>query len=103
MTISELRALGDLLSGGELAGLVAGARERSALTRAVRDLLPAAEAHEVVAAHWDQETLVISVSSGAWAARLRYRQSALGAERVRVRVAPPRQPTQKSVTGKSTI
>jgi len=56
-----------------------------------------------VAAHWDQETLVISVSSGAWAARLRYRQSALGAERVRVRVAPPRQPTQKSVTGKSTI
>ena len=93
MTIRRFRSLSDLLSGGELAGLVAGARERSALTEAVRALLPPEEAREVVAAHWDDEgTLVISVRSGAWAARLRYRQSTLGAQRVRIRVAPPRAP-----------
>jgi len=89
MTISRFRSLGDLLGGGELAGLVAGARERSALTEAVRALLPPQEAAEVVAAQWDGDgTLVLSVRSGTWAARLRYR--CLGQQRVRVRVAPPR-------------
>ena len=91
MTIRRFRSLDELLSGGELAGLVAGARERSALTQAVRALLPPEEARQVAAAHWDAEgTLVLSVRSGAWAARLRYRQNELGAGRVRIRVTPPR-------------
>ncbi len=90
MTNSRLCSLEDLLGRGELADLVAGARERSALTGAVRALLPAEEAEQVVGAHWDAHgRLVLSVSSGNWAARLRFRQSELGAEHVRVRVAPP--------------
>lgn len=90
MTNSRLCSLEDLLGRGELAGLVAGARERSALTAAVRALLPAAEAEQLVGAHWDAAgRLVLSVSSGSWAARLRFRQRELGAEHVRVRVAPP--------------
>jgi hypothetical protein len=89
MTNSRLCSLEDLLGRGELAGLVADARERSALLDAVRALLPAAEAGELVGAHRDEAgRLVLSVRSGTWAARLRFRQSELGAERVRVRVAP---------------
>lgn len=99
MTISRFRSLGDLLSGGDLAALVAGARDRAALTQAVRAMLPDSEAREVLAAQWDADgTLVLSVSSGTWAARLRYRQTELGAQRVRVRVAPPREPSDKSGT-----
>lgn len=74
---------------GELAELLAGARDRSALADTVRALLPAAEAQELVGAHWDDDgRLVLSVRSGTWAARLRFRQAELGTERVRVRVAP---------------
>jgi hypothetical protein len=94
MTIRRFRSLDELLSGGELAGLLAGARARSALTKAVRALLPPEEAREVASAHWDADgTLVLSVRSGAWAARLRYRQNELGAGRVRIRVAPPQADT----------
>jgi hypothetical protein len=90
MTNRELRPLGEWLARGGLADLVAAARDRSALTEAIRGLLPAAEARELVAAHWDEAgALVLSVRSGAWAARLRYRQDGLGAERIRIRVAPP--------------
>jgi hypothetical protein len=92
MTNSRLCSLEQLLSHGELAGLVADARERAALTAAVRALLPSEEAEQLVGAHWDDEgRLVLSVSSGTWAARLRFTQSELGAQRIRVRVAP-RQP-----------
>lgn len=90
MTAPGFHSLSELLRRGELAGLVADARERTALTAAIRALLPPEEAREVVAAHWEPSgTLVLSVRSGAWAARLRYRQSELGAQRVIVRVAPP--------------
>jgi hypothetical protein len=90
MTNSRLCSLEELLQRGELTRLVAAARERSALTDAVRALLPAEEARELIGAHWDPEgRLVLSVRSGAWAARLRFRHSELGAEHVRVRVAPP--------------
>jgi hypothetical protein len=90
MTTAGFTPLGQLLRGGELAALVGGARERSALTQAIRELLPPEEAGAVVGAHWENEgTLVLSVNSGAWAARLRYRQTSLGAQRVRVTVAPP--------------
>lgn len=90
MTNSKLCSLGDLLARGELTALVAHARERSALAEAVRAKLPAAEARELVGAHWDEAgRLVLSVRSGQWAARLRFRQGELGAEQVRVRVAPP--------------
>ena len=90
MTNRRLCSLEDLLQRGALTTLVADARERSALTAAVRALLPAQEADELIGAHWDSDgRLVLSVSSGAWAARLRFRQAELGAEHVRVRVAPP--------------
>ena len=90
MTNRELRPLGQWLASGELAGLVAAARDRSALTQAVRALLPPEEARELVAAAWaDDGALVLSVTSGAWAARLRYRQSQFDAERIRIRVSPP--------------
>lgn len=90
MTHSRLCSLEDLLGRGELAGLVAAAREKSALLAAVRALLPPAEAEQLVGAHWDdQGRLVLAVSSGNWAARLRFRQAELGTEHVRVRVAPP--------------
>ncbi|MGD8325266.1 MAG: DciA family protein [Gammaproteobacteria bacterium] len=92
MTNSRLCSLEDWLGRGELARLVAGARERSALADAVRALLPAEEARELVGAHWDDDgRLVLSVRSGTWAARLRFRQTELGADNVRVRVAPPGQ------------
>jgi len=90
MTNSKLCSLGDLLARGELTALVAHARERNALANAVRAKLPAAEAKELVGAHWDETgRLVLSVRSGQWAARLRFRQAELGTEHVRVRVAPP--------------
>jgi predicted nucleic acid-binding Zn ribbon protein len=89
MTNSRLCSLEDLLGRGDLASLVSGARERSALKAAVCALLPPAEAEQVIGAHWDDDgRLVLSVSSGNWAARLRFRQAELGAEQVRVRVAP---------------
>jgi len=90
MTNSKLCPLEDLLARGELARLVAGARERSALTTAVRAMLPAEDAARLSGAEWDdQGRLVLTVRSGTWAARLRFRQAALAAERVRIRVAPP--------------
>ena len=89
MTNRGLCSLDELLRRGDLASLVAGARARSALTEAIRALLPEEEARRLVAAHRDADgTLVLSVDSGAWAARLRYTQAELGAERVRVRVVP---------------
>ena len=90
MTNSRLCSLEDLLGRGDLAALLADARERAALTRSLRALLPAEEARELTGAHWDPDgRLVLSVRSGAWAARLRFRQNELGAEHIRVRVAPP--------------
>lgn len=93
MTNRGLCSLGDLLRNGDLAGLVAGARERSSLTEAIRALLPPEEARRLVAAHRDADgTLVLSVDSGNWAARLRFTQADIGEQRVRVRVVPAREP-----------
>jgi len=96
MTNRSLCSLDELLRRGDLAGLVAGARERSALTAAIRALLPADEARRLIAANRDADgTLVLSVDSGAWAARLRYTQAELGTDRVRVRVVPAQQPGER--------
>jgi len=96
MTNRGLCSLGDLLRSGDLAGLVSGVRERTALTESIRALLPPEEARRLVSAHRDaDDTLVLSVSSGNWAARLRYTQTHIGGRRVRVRVVPGREPDSK--------
>jgi hypothetical protein len=79
-----------LLGSGALGALADRARERRSTTESVRQRLPAAEAEQLIAAHFEDDgTLVLAMSSSAWAARVRYRAEELDAPRLRVCVAPP--------------
>jgi Dna[CI] antecedent, DciA len=89
MDRSKPQSLAAVLSQGQLGRLAAEAEQRRELTERVRRQLPPAEGQELVAAHVEPDgTLRLSMSSPAWAARVRYLAPALGAPRLVVRVAP---------------
>lgn len=82
------RRLGHLLKQGNLGNLTAEARQREALVTEIRRKLPAAEAAELLAAHREPDgELILTMSSPAWAARVRYRAKDIGESKLRVRVA----------------
>jgi hypothetical protein len=90
MDVTKPRKIAELFDSGALGALADQARSRRTITERVRVQLPAAEAAELVAAHLEDDgTLVLAMSSAAWAARVRYRSDLLEAVRVRVCVAPP--------------
>jgi hypothetical protein len=81
------RRLADLLAAGRLADLAREAGRRRDLTERVRALLPAEEAaHLINAGRNAAGELVLTMDSGAWAARARYLD--LGGGTVRVKVQP---------------
>lgn len=90
MDATKPRKIAELLDSGALGALADQARTRRAITDRIRERLPVAEAAQLVAAHLEDDgTLVLAMSSAAWAARVRYRADLLDAVRVRVCVAPP--------------
>jgi len=89
MERDKLEPLGAVLAAGSLGRLAAEARARRETTERIRRLLPPEEGRELVAAHVEADgSLMLLMSSAAWAARVRYRGAELGATALRVRVAP---------------
>lgn len=81
------RSLAELLASGALGALAEEAERRRALTARIRASLSEAEAAHLVAAGIDPDGgLVLTMDSGAWATRVRYRFAGEG--RIKVRVAP---------------
>jgi len=66
-----------LLETGRLRGLEIGRRERRDVLAHVRAALPPELERTVITAALDQGRLIVGVSGGAWASRLRYRSQAL--------------------------
>jgi hypothetical protein len=69
--------INELLEAGRLKGLQTRRRERSDLLAHVRAALPPEFEGTVVTAGIEEGRLVVGVSGGAWASRLRYRSQAL--------------------------
>lgn len=83
------RRLEQLLGQGSLGQIATEARERQSLVGEIRRALPDEEAAELLAASREPDgTLVLTMSSPAWAARVRYRAKDLGVSQLRVRVMP---------------
>jgi hypothetical protein len=66
-----------LLDTGRLRGLEVMRRERREVLAHVRAALPAELERTVITAGLEQGRLIVGVSGGAWASRLRYRSQAL--------------------------
>ena len=90
MNRAKPRSLADVINQGRLGEIAAKARSRQTTSAQIRSILPAEEAKSVVDAHWeDDQTLVLIVSSPAWAARIKTKApETLGAQRLKVRVVP---------------
>ena len=89
MEPSKPRSLGEMLISGATGDLAAQARARREVTEDIRALLSPDEAAELVGAHWQADgSLVLSMRSAVWAARVRFRHQALGADKLIVRIAP---------------
>lgn len=65
--------------GDNLGRLLARARDLEALTGQVREGLPEPESGHIVAVSLDAEELVVTVDAAAWAARLRFSETAIRA------------------------
>ena len=93
--------INELLAAGGLAGLQARRRERRDVLLHVRAALPPELEATVVTAGIEEGRLIVGVSGGAWASRLRYRSQALrervadalGREIHSVRIKVVRQPS----------
>ena len=83
------RRLGELLEDGSLAALKREVLRRRNATISSCALLPADEAAHVVTAAFDADgTLVLTMDTPAWAARVRYLTATWG-QPTRVKVVPP--------------
>ena len=69
--------INELLAAGRLKGLQARRRERSDVLAHVRAALPPEFEGTVITAGIEEGRLILGVSGGAWASRLRYRSQAL--------------------------
>jgi hypothetical protein len=69
--------INELLGAGRLKGLQARSRERRDLLAHVRAALPPELEATVITAGLEEGRLIVGVSGGAWASRLRYRAQAL--------------------------
>jgi hypothetical protein len=69
--------INELLAAGRLKGLQARRRERSDVLAHVRAALPPELEGTVITAGIEEGRLIVGVSGGAWASRLRYRSQAL--------------------------
>jgi hypothetical protein len=69
--------INELLEAGRLKGLQARRRERSDVLAHVRAALPPELEGSVITAGIEEGRLIVGVSGGAWASRLRYRSQAL--------------------------
>jgi hypothetical protein len=69
--------INELLATGRLAGLQARRRERGDVLEHVRAALPPELGASVITAGIEEGRLIVGVSAGAWASRLRYRAQAL--------------------------
>jgi hypothetical protein len=69
--------INDLLEPGRLKGLQARRRERRDVLTHVRAALPPELEATVLTAGIEEGRLIVGVSGGAWASRLRYRSQAL--------------------------
>ena len=67
----------ELLGAGRLKGLQARSRDRGDVLAHVRAALPPELEATVVTAGIEEGRLIVGVSGGAWASRLRYRAQAL--------------------------
>lgn len=76
--VRSFRSIDNLLaSGGPAADLARRAAAQSRLLEAVRAALPAELAGHCLAAALEQDTLLLLVSNGPWATRLRFQEPAL--------------------------
>jgi hypothetical protein len=69
--------INELLGTGRLKGLQARSRERGDVLAQVRAALPTEFEGTVITAGIEEGRLIVGVSGGAWASRLRYRSQAL--------------------------
>jgi hypothetical protein len=69
--------INELLEAGRLKGLQTRRRERSDVLAHVRAALPPELGGTVITAGIEEGRLIVGVSGGAWASRLRYRSQAL--------------------------
>jgi len=69
--------ISELLGAGRLKGLQSRSRERRDVLAHVRAALPPELEGTVITAGIEEGRLVVGVSGGAWASRLRYRSQAL--------------------------
>ena len=69
--------INELLETGRLKGLQIRRRERSDVLAHVRAALPPELEGTVITAGIEEGRLIVGVSGGAWASRLRYRSQAL--------------------------
>jgi hypothetical protein len=69
--------INELLGAGRLKGLQTRRRERSDVLAHVRAALPPELEGTVITAGIEEGRLIVGVSGGAWASRLRYRSQAL--------------------------
>jgi hypothetical protein len=69
--------INELLDTGRLKGLQARRRERSDVLAQVRAALPPELESTVITAGLEEGRLIVGVSGGVWASRLRYRSQAL--------------------------
>jgi hypothetical protein len=69
--------INELLEAGRLKGLQTRSRERRDVLAHVRAALPPELVGTVVTAGIEEGRLIVGVSGGAWASRLRYRAQAL--------------------------
>jgi hypothetical protein len=83
------RHLSELLNAGPLSRVLRESERRRLETARVRKLLPAEEAAHVLSAATNEAgELVLVMDTPSWAARVRYRVSALPYARVKVRSLP---------------
>ncbi|MEE3197175.1 MAG: DciA family protein [Pseudomonadota bacterium] len=89
MSPESPRCLADLLADGQLGTLAHEARSRHEITEKIRSLLPVDQAKHLISASVnDSGDLVLLMDSSAWAARARYSARQLGVNRLKVKVLP---------------
>jgi predicted nucleic acid-binding Zn ribbon protein len=89
MKLQRPRSLAELLQSGDIGRLTRQAEERRVLLEQIRESLSAEEGEHLVGAGYDDEgTLIVTMDSAAWAARVRYRARDLTTARLRVKVVP---------------
>ena len=82
------RTIAEVLQSGDISALKATAAARRSLLVQVKAELEPTEADHVVSAHIDLAgSLVVSMDSAAWAARLRYQRNEVLGRNLKVRVS----------------